>query len=94
MKVVNAFLDPILKDALEKRSTAVEFDKNEFADDQTLVDHLVNLTSGEIACYHEISVAKTSFSDFKIIKDETLNILLAGRDTVSLSLPLNNPGLK
>ncbi|KAG1824289.1 cytochrome P450 [Suillus variegatus] len=69
MKVVNAFLDPILKDALEKRSTAVEFDKNEFADDQTLVDHLVNLTS-----------------DFKIIKDETLNILLAGRDTTASTL--------
>ncbi|KAG1847196.1 cytochrome P450 [Suillus subalutaceus] len=69
MKVVDAFLDPILKDALEKHSTAVEFNKNEFADDQTLVDHLVNLTS-----------------DFKIIKDETLNILLAGRDTTASTL--------
>ncbi|KAG2139815.1 cytochrome P450, partial [Suillus bovinus] len=70
MKVVNAFLDPILKDALEKKQTsAVEFDKNELADDQTLVDHLVNLTS-----------------DFKIIKDETLNILLAGRDTTASTL--------
>jgi cytochrome P450 len=69
MKVVNAFLDPILKDALEKRSMTGEFDKNEFADDQTLVDHLINLTS-----------------DFKIIKDETLNILLAGRDTTASTL--------
>ncbi|KAG2062786.1 cytochrome P450, partial [Suillus decipiens] len=69
MKVVNAFLDPILKDALEKRSTAGEFDKNDFTDDQTLVDHLVNLTT-----------------DFKIIKDETLNILLAGRDTTASTL--------
>ncbi|KAG2143717.1 cytochrome P450 [Suillus clintonianus] len=67
MKVVNAFLDPILKDALEKHSKAVELDRNE--DDQTLVDHLVNLTS-----------------DFKIIKDETLNILLAGRDTTASTL--------
>lgn len=69
MKVVNAFLDPILKDALEKHSTAGEFDKNDFTDDQTLVDHLVNLTT-----------------DFKIIKDETLNILLAGRDTTASTL--------
>ncbi|KAG2143715.1 cytochrome P450 [Suillus clintonianus] len=67
MKVVNTFLDPILKDALEKHSTAVKLEKNE--DDQTLVDHLVNLTS-----------------DFKIIKDETLNILLAGRDTTASTL--------
>jgi hypothetical protein len=93
MKVVNEFLDPILKDALEKRGTAVEFDKNGFADNQTLVDHLVNLTSGEIACHHGISVVETSFPDFKIIKDETLNILLAGRDTVSLYLPVNHSGL-
>ncbi|KAG1763959.1 cytochrome P450 [Suillus occidentalis] len=69
MKVVNAFLDPILKDALEKRRATIEFDKSELADDQTLVDHLVNLTS-----------------DFKIIKDETLNILLAGRDTTASTL--------
>ncbi|KAG2354387.1 cytochrome P450 [Suillus spraguei] len=69
MKVVNAFLDPILKDALEKHSTTGEFNKNDFADDQTLVDHLVNLTT-----------------DFKIIKDETLNILLAGRDTTASTL--------
>ncbi|KAG2354435.1 cytochrome P450 [Suillus spraguei] len=69
MKVVNAFLDPILKDVLEKHSTTGEFDKNDFADDQTLVDHLVNLTT-----------------DFKIIKDETLNILLAGRDTTASTL--------
>jgi hypothetical protein len=93
MKVVNAFLDPILKDALEKRSMTGEFDKNEFADDQTLVDHLINLTSGEIACHQGISVVETSLSDFKIIKDETLNILLAGRDTVSLCLPVNYAGL-
>ncbi|KAG1751877.1 cytochrome P450 [Suillus lakei] len=86
MKVVNAFLDPILKDALEKHRTAVELDRNELADDQTLVDHLVNLTSGEIARYHRFSVFKMFFSDLKIIKDETLNILLAGRDTTASTL--------
>ncbi|KAG1750552.1 cytochrome P450 [Suillus paluster] len=69
MKVVNAFLDPILKGALEKHSTTAELDQTEFSDDQTLVDHLINLTS-----------------DFKIIKDETLNILLAGRDTTASTL--------
>ncbi|KAG2080443.1 cytochrome P450 [Suillus cothurnatus] len=55
MKVVNAFLDPILKDALEKRSMAVSLTKT-------------NL--------------QTTKPYFKIIKDETLNILLAGRDTL------------
>ncbi|KAG2143714.1 cytochrome P450 [Suillus clintonianus] len=84
MKVVNAFLDPILKDALEKHSTAVDLDRND--NDQTLVDHLVNLTSGETARYYGISVVEMFFSDFKIIKDETLNILLAGRDTTASTL--------
>ncbi|KAG2063571.1 cytochrome P450 [Suillus decipiens] len=75
MKVVNAFLDPILKDALEKHSAVGEFDKITLSMDingykkKTLVDHLVNLTT-----------------DFKIIKDETLNILLAGRDTTVSTL--------
>ncbi|KAG1750539.1 cytochrome P450 [Suillus paluster] len=68
MKVVHAFLDPILKEALEKRSTTAELNRTEFAD-QTLLDHLVNATS-----------------DFKIIKDETLNILQAGRDTTASTL--------
>ncbi|KAJ8589112.1 cytochrome P450 [Rhizopogon salebrosus TDB-379] len=69
MKVVDAFLDPILKDALAKHSATAKIGISESADDETLVDHLVKLTS-----------------DFKIIKDETLNILLAGRDTTASTL--------
>ncbi|OAX32011.1 cytochrome P450 [Rhizopogon vinicolor AM-OR11-026] len=69
MKVVNAFLDPIVKDALEKHRATTKLDISEYADDGTLVDHLVKLTS-----------------DFKTIKDETLNILLAGRDTTASTL--------
>jgi len=53
MEVVNAFLDPILKDALEKHSTTAKLDNNDFADDETLVDHLVKLTSGEITRNHD-----------------------------------------
>jgi hypothetical protein len=66
MKVVNAFLDPILKDAMEKHSTTVEFDKTELADDQTLVDHLVNLTSGEIGCYSAFLLLKYPFQTSKL----------------------------
>ncbi|KAG0701642.1 cytochrome P450 [Suillus ampliporus] len=86
MKVVDAFLDPVLKDALEKKLTTPELDRTEFLDDQTLVDHLVNLTSGEMICNYGISVGEIFFPDFKVIKDETLNILLAGRDTTASTL--------
>jgi hypothetical protein len=66
MKVVDAFLDPILKDALEKRRTTVEFDKTELADDQTLVDHLINLTSGELPCYPAFLLLKYHFQTLKL----------------------------
>ncbi|KAG2133190.1 cytochrome P450 [Suillus bovinus] len=64
MKVVSEFLDPIFEAALRRHSTAAKSDENNTAGNETLVDHLVKLTS-----------------DFKVIKDETLNILLAGRDS-------------
>ncbi|KAG1800354.1 cytochrome P450 [Suillus plorans] len=69
MKVIDEFLDPILKAALARHSTAAKLDVNNIAEDQTFLDHLIKLTS-----------------DFKVIKDETLNILLAGRDTTASTL--------
>ncbi|KAG2158407.1 cytochrome P450 [Suillus bovinus] len=69
MKVVSEFLDPIFEAALRRHSTAAKSDENNTAGNETLVDHLVKLTS-----------------DFKVIKDETLNILLAGRDSITSAL--------
>jgi hypothetical protein len=56
MKVVNAFLDPILKDALAKHSATAKIGISESADDETLVDHLVKLTSGEITRIRRIFI--------------------------------------
>ncbi|KAG8215371.1 cytochrome P450 [Butyriboletus roseoflavus] len=70
MKVVNAFLDPILKDAIAKQQASQGFpgvDKD--TEDDTLLDHLVRQTT-----------------DIQVLKDETLNILLAGRDTTASTL--------
>ncbi|KAJ7625781.1 cytochrome P450 [Roridomyces roridus] len=66
MKIVNAYLDPIIGAAVEKKRTA-ELLKKEAAAEveaETLLDDLLQSTS-----------------DPKVLKDETLNILLAGRDT-------------
>ncbi|KAJ7103825.1 cytochrome P450 [Mycena epipterygia] len=65
MKIVSAFLDPIIRAAVEKKRAA-EAVVGEKADieAETLLDELLNSTS-----------------DPKVLKDETLNILLAGRDT-------------
>ena len=49
MKIVNAYIEPILKDAVEKAKMAVQQgDKPtpESSDEDTLLDHLVRLTTG------------------------------------------------
>ncbi|KAF8439739.1 cytochrome P450 [Boletus edulis BED1] len=70
MKVVNAFLDPILKDAIAKQKASQGLpDADKDAEDETLLDHLMRQTT-----------------DIKILKDQTLNILLAGRDTTASTL--------
>ncbi|KAJ6513517.1 cytochrome P450 monooxygenase pc-1 [Mycena vulgaris] len=68
MKVVSAFLDPIIHAAVEKKEMAGRAGAKEGGEKEeegeTLLDELLNSTS-----------------DPKVLKDETLNILLAGRDT-------------
>ena len=52
MKVVNAYIEPILKDAIEKakvESLHGEKPSPESSDEDTLLDHLVRLTTGR--CY-------------------------------------------
>ncbi|KAI0353453.1 cytochrome P450 monooxygenase pc-3 [Trametes cingulata] len=73
MAVVDAFIEPILKEALRKKEERLRnqksIDEKESQDDETLLDHLVKQTS-----------------DPAILHDETLNILLAGRDTTAAAL--------
>ncbi|KAF9450762.1 cytochrome P450 [Macrolepiota fuliginosa MF-IS2] len=71
MKVVNAFIEPIVADAIAKKDNATHQgkEKDPNSEDGTLLDHLVQVTS-----------------DPKILKDETLNIMLAGRDTTAATL--------
>ncbi|KAJ7272402.1 cytochrome P450 [Mycena rebaudengoi] len=69
MAVVNSFLEPIIRDAVEKRRVAGLLAgegraKEAATAPATLLDELLNITS-----------------DPKALKDEMLNILLAGRDT-------------
>ncbi|KAF9025789.1 cytochrome P450 monooxygenase pc-3 [Hymenopellis radicata] len=72
MKVIRNFIEPIIASALEKKLD-VDSDKKarEIGDDDTLLDHLVDVTS-----------------DPTVIRDETLNILLAARDTTGITLTL------
>ncbi|KDQ23685.1 hypothetical protein PLEOSDRAFT_1047931 [Pleurotus ostreatus PC15] len=78
MKVVDAFIAPIVKDAVKKKSLADEEkgiigvanqQNDEVADDETLLDHLVKFTSDPV-----------------VLRDEVLNIMIAGRDTTAATL--------
>ncbi|KAH9900019.1 cytochrome P450 monooxygenase pc-3 [Cubamyces lactineus] len=73
MAVVDAFIEPILQEALRKKEERLQgekdLDEKESQDDETLLDQLVKQTS-----------------DRAILHDETLNILLAGRDTTAAAL--------
>ncbi|KAJ7780558.1 cytochrome P450 [Mycena maculata] len=70
MKIVSAYIDPIIHEAVAKKKLASSLRENlekqddEIAEGETLLDELLNVTS-----------------DPKVLKDETLNILLAGKDT-------------
>ena len=48
MDVINAFIDPILREAIEKKRTLPKRIENKEIDDgETLLDHLINYTDGE-----------------------------------------------
>ncbi|KIK94934.1 hypothetical protein PAXRUDRAFT_11751 [Paxillus rubicundulus Ve08.2h10] len=68
MKVVNAYIGPILKDAIEKGKMATTRPEK-LSDNDTLLDHLVQLTTDPV-----------------VLKDEILNIMIAGRDTTAGTL--------
>ncbi|KAI0772046.1 cytochrome P450 monooxygenase pc-3 [Trametes elegans] len=73
MKVVNEFIEPILQDALRKKEARVK--NQESLDDKESQDDDTLLDQ---------LVKQTS--DPAILHDETLNILLAGRDTTAAAL--------
>ncbi|KAI0332394.1 cytochrome P450 monooxygenase pc-2 [Cubamyces sp. BRFM 1775] len=70
MRVIDEFLQPILNEAIAKRRAAQSQDKEIAEKEQdTLLDHLVQLTDDPV-----------------LLHDETLNILIAGRDTTASTL--------
>nr|AVZ23851.1 cytochrome P450 [Thanatephorus cucumeris] len=70
MKIINAYVTPILKKKLERGSDIESKPTNEGDQDaDTLLDHLVKFTQDE-----------------SVIKDEIINILVAARDTTATTL--------
>lgn len=86
MKIVDAYLGPILADAVEKARNASPMEgKNEIDEDATLLDHLVKHTLGEqFSPCHLLILTCVMYLDPVTLHDEVLNILVAGRDTVGV----------
>ncbi|KZP20536.1 cytochrome P450 [Athelia psychrophila] len=71
MKVVDAYLLPIVNKAIEKQRDRARgcADDDKIGEEETLLDHLVTLTT-----------------DKTVLRDEILNILVASRDTTASTL--------
>ncbi|KAF7365298.1 hypothetical protein MVEN_00401600 [Mycena venus] len=70
MQTVSAYIDPIIHDAVEKKKLAKSLDANVEKTDEEVKE-------GATLLDELLNVT----SDPKVLKDETLNILLAGKDT-------------
>jgi hypothetical protein len=79
---MDRFIEPLMKEAMAKKHEGK--DTKGDVEDGTLLEHLVNSTDG---MFHVVDsqygVVLMLGTDLKVIRDEALNILLAGRDTVS-----------
>lgn len=81
--IVDKFIDPILVEAIAKKAIDASGMKDggrEVKDGETLLDHLVNYTEGNLYRFHtNLTISRFPHLDPKILKDETMNIMIAGR---------------
>jgi hypothetical protein len=84
MGVIGKFVDPIISAALQKKRE--EKLSPDVEEEDTLLQHLVRQTSG-MSPSSEPAHETNGATDHKFIKDETINIMIAGRDTVGIDLP-------
>lgn len=93
MGVVRAFLDPILTEAVARKRASgekvISAGEREVQEGETLVEHLLNYTEGE-SIILQLTPLSTEIvftylcADRMMLRDEVLNISVAGRDTVRL----------
>jgi hypothetical protein len=78
------YREPLVQYAIEKHDSDDVMEKDEHS--ETLLDHLVKLTTGSLYILSTWHPEKLTpfYTDRNVLKDELLNILLAGRDTVSI----------
>ncbi|KAG6826535.1 hypothetical protein H0H92_015433 [Tricholoma furcatifolium] len=94
MEIVRAYLDPLIQDAIAKKNVTSHKKTNTAAEShvqegETLIDHLVSLSSGTcgvVSSGVKLTAARSIYLDPVVLRDETLNIMIAGRDTTASTL--------
>ncbi|PPQ86763.1 hypothetical protein CVT25_012408 [Psilocybe cyanescens] len=81
-KVMDEFTDPLMKMALAKREQDLaDGIESKDKEEMTLLAHLVNHTQGQIIYTTTGFIELINPVDPKMLKDELINLLVAGRDT-------------
>jgi hypothetical protein len=82
-EILDKFLQPFVDAEFARKKTGPTHEKVE--EGQTLLSSLVQFTDGQLDILAHINTSTDKgFADSVLIRDELLNILLAGRDTVSV----------
>ncbi len=86
-KVLDDFIQPLLSEGYERKAKGVKSVESEKKpDDMTLLDRLVEEADGKHHFTFEILLANFNLlADPKVVQDELVNVLVAGRDSVSSS---------
>ena len=87
MAVIGEVLDPIIENALKRKGEEKAGAVGDNLDGETLLSYMVKLTDGKNCFLFSPSLTPYASQDPKIIRDETLNIIVAGRDTVRSACP-------
>jgi cytochrome P450 len=83
-KVLDKILHPYVEAAFQKLR-AGELDDESKEESTTLLENLVKITNGALSSMYHLHSAYVPEIDATSVHDELINILLAGRDTVSCS---------
>lgn len=88
-KIIDAFIEPVIEEAVKRKEAPSQDGMSNEEDPITLLDELVRKTDGSAGFPHAVEDTNSyRVTDSTLIRDETINILVASRDTTGATLTL------
>lgn len=82
VNIIESFLEPVIESAVRREKHDAR--SAECQDEETLLEYLTRLTDGEWAvAISPLQQHLTHPADQRLIKDQTMNLLIGARDTVT-----------